>query len=168
MLFCVAIAAALVYLSGIGAGLSIDGARPSQDSTGGAFRSAMAAVSNHFDLVLVMSWVPAIAAGVQSLYKHHQLIYAEVCVFGLYTLPQMLVWLLPMAILVAWTDDAPGWMLRTLTMTPVILSAHGYFRPDGEPLWRAFMCAFFGAFSLVILMLGACMGMLLVYMAIGP
>lgn len=170
VVICLAIFTALGHITGLDTGLParLQGVPPDQDSTGGAFRAAMAAVTGNFDLVLVLCWVPAIAAGVQSLYKQHQLNYAEVFVFGLYTLPQMLVWLLPMAILVAWTGDAPGWMLPTLTMTPVILSAHGYFRPDGEPLWRAFMCAFFGAFSLVILMLGACMGMLLVYMAIGP
>ena len=168
VLICLAIAAALVHLTGIGAGLSVEGAQSSQDSTGGAFRAAMAAVSNNFDLVLVMSWVPAIAAGVQSLYKQHQLNYAEVFVFGLYTLPQMLIWLLPMLLLIYWTGDAPGWMLPLLAMTPVLLSAHGYFRPDAEPLWRALMCTFFAAFSLVILMLGAFMGMLLLYMAIGP
>ena len=169
VVICLAIFTALGHITGLDTGFParLQGVPPDQDSTGGAFRAAMTAVTGNFDLVLVLCWVPAIAAGVQSLYKQHQLNYAEVFVFGLYTLPQMLVWLLPMAILVAWTGDAPGWMLPTLTMTPVILSAHGYFRPDGEPLWRAFMCAFFGAFSLVILMLGACMGMLLVYMAIG-
>lgn len=169
VVICLALVAALGHLAGLDTGLpaGLEGAPPDQDSTGGAFRAAMAAVTNNFDLVLVLCWVPAIAAGVQSLYKPYQLNYAEVFVFGLYTLPQMLVWLMPMMLLVAWTGDAPGWMLPTLATTPVMLSAHGYFRPDGEPLWRAFMCAFFGAFSLVILMLGACMGMLLVYMAIG-
>ena len=167
VVICLAVAATLVHLTGVGAGLSIESVPPSRDSTGGAFQAAMAAVSNHFDLVLVLSWVPAIAAGVQSLYKRHQLNYAEVFVFGLYTLPLMLIWLLPMLLLIYWTGDAPVWLLPVLAMTPVLLSAHGYFRPDGEPLWRAFMCTFFAAFSLVILMLGAVMGTLLVYMAIG-
>lgn len=169
VVICLAVLAALGHLTGLDAGMTagLEGTPQDQDSTGGAFRAAIAAVANNFDLVLVLCWVPAIAAGVQSLYKPYQLNYAEVFVFGLYTLPQMLIWLSPMMLLVAWTGNAPGWMLPTLAMTPVVLSAHGYFRPDGEPLWRAFMCAFFGAFSLVILMLGAVMGMLLLYMAIG-
>jgi hypothetical protein len=170
VVICLAIFTAVGHIAGLDTALPtrFQGAPPDQDSTGGAFRAAMAAVTGNFDLVLVLCWVPAIAAGVQSLYKQHRLNYAEVFVFGLYTLPQMLVWLLPMAILVAWTGDAPVWMLPTLTMTPVMLSAHGYFRPEGEPLWRAFMCAIYAAFSLVVLMVGSAMGMLLLYMAIGP
>ena len=170
VVICLAIAAALVQLTGLGAGLASglhQGYSATQDSTGGAFRAAFATFTDHFDLVLVLSWVPAIAAGVQSLYKQYQLNYAEVFVFGLYTLPQMLIWLVPLFVLDYWTGDAPGWMLPALAMVPVILSAHGYFRPDGEPLWRAFLCAFFATFSLVILMLGALMGTLLLYMAIG-
>lgn len=169
VVICLAVVAALVHLSGIGDSFLHDfnnaASRP-VDANASAFRAAMNAVTGNLDVMLVLCWVPAIAAGVQSLYKRHQLNYAEVFVFGLYTLPLMLLWLVPMLLLIAWSGDAPGWLLPVLAMTPVVLSAHGYFRPDGEPLWRAFMCAFFGAFSVVILMLGGVMGMLLVNMAI--
>lgn len=169
VVICLAIVAALVHVTGIGASLIAgmqQGYAATQDSTAGAFGAAVAAISDNFDLVMVLCWVPAIAAGVQALYRKRQLNYAEAFVFGLYTLPQMLMWLLPMVALIYVIGDAPGWMLPVWAMVPVILSAHGYFRLDGDPLWRAVLCAFFAALSLAILMLGALMGTLLLYAAI--
>ncbi len=168
VLICLAVVAAVMHLTGIG--VDFPGMQPgrpqSTDSTTNAFRAGLTTVVGNLDVMLVLCWVPAIAAGVQSLYRRHQHNYAEVFVFGLYTLPQMLIWLLPMVALIAWTGDAPGWLLPALALAPVILSAHGYHCPEREPLWRAFMVAFYAAFSVVVLMLGMLMGLVLWNMAI--
>lgn len=168
VLICLAIVAACAHVTGFSDGFqsafNTATTRP-LDSSASAMRTALQTVTSHLDVMLVLCWVPAIGAGVQAMYKRVPLNYAEVFVFGLYTLPQMLAWQLPLLLTVAWTGTAPGWLLPLLTMAPVVLSAHGYFRPEGEPLWRAVMCAILVGFSLVVLMLGSVMGLLLWNMA---
>lgn len=170
VLICLAVVAALAQITSAGDGFlpafNAAATRP-VDSTTDALRTALQTVTGHLDIMLVLCWVPAIGAGVQSMYKQSPLNFAEAFVFGLYTLPLMLAWQLPLLLTIALSGAAPGWLLPLLTITPVVISAHGYFRPHGEPLWRAFMCAFLAAFSLVVLMLGSVMGLLLWNMAVG-
>ncbi len=168
VLIVLAAAAALLHLAGAGdVGDGISTAAPATETSSAALNAATAIFTAHFDLFLVLGWVPGIAAGVQGLYRRHALNYAEAFVFGLYTLPQMLLWLLPLVLLVATTGAAPAWLMPLLAMAPVARSAHGYFRPEQEPLWRALLCTLFGAFSVAVLMLGALMAMVVWNIAAG-
>lgn len=129
-----------------------------------AFSAALTSVVAHFDVVLVLCWVPAMAAGVQAAYRRHALNYAEVFVFGLYTLPQMFAWMGVLLVLSLTLQLTSGWLVLFPLLWPVLASAHGYFRPEGEPAWRAFACMLFAAFSVVVLMLGVVMGLTLLGM----
>lgn len=162
-LIVLALVATLLHLVGFSEGLSegMLSAVDAGDPGAAPLHATIASFTDHFDLLLVLAWVPGIAAGVQSMYQRHALNYAEVFVFGLFTLAQMLIWLLPALLLLAASVAVPGWVVPLLAMTPVIRSAHGYFQAEREPAWRALLCAVFGAFSMAVLMLGILMGMLL-------
>lgn len=169
VLICLTVLALALHLAGIStsfeAGVQQGYADAGNDSK--AFRASLETFIGHLDLMLILSWVPAIAAGVQRSYRRRDLNYAEAFVFGLYTLPQVLVWLqLPLWLWVV--SGITHWILWLPSMlAPVAWSASGYFRADHEPLWRSGVCVLLSGLSLVIMLLGIAMGLLVWNMLVG-
>lgn len=156
VLICLAFAAAIMVLTDFGQGFrqgfELADAESEQPS-GGAFKLALDAFIGHFDLILLACWVPAVAAGIQSMYRRHALNYAEAFVFGLYVLPLAILIALLLTVLLGAGLPIPIWFMVIGVFSPVAQAAHGYFRAEGEPLWRALMAALLAGFSLLVLMI---------------
>lgn len=168
VLISLAVAAIATSLLDIG-GQVAQAAEAGSDATEAtsAVSWAMTQVFAKFDSVLVLCWVPVVAAGVQAAYRKHALNHAEGFAFGLYTLPQMLIWLALLTLLAQGLPMLAGWAIPLAIFGPVLVAAHGYFRPESESVWRAIGCAVYASFSLSVLMMAAIM-LLTLWRMYGP
>lgn len=137
------------------------------DEAGQAGRSAsvvsatVAQLNAYLHLALIACWVPVVAAAMQRSHGRWGLNSAEAFVFGLYTLPQTLIWLLPWQIWTSMAEPTPTSILvaAVLAMAPVALSAHGYARPEGASILRALWCVLLSVLFLPFMFLGVVVGL---------
>lgn len=172
VLICLAVAALILHFSGISdgyqQGMNSDTGAAIGDAAGLSFRLALGVFFEKFDLMLVLCWVPAVAASMQRVYRKHALNVAEAFVFGLYTLALLIVLMQPLIWLTAYTSAIHWFATLLILCWPMAVPAHGYFRPEAEPLWRALATTLLSLVFLFFLMLGMVMGMTLWFMAKGP
>jgi|CXWL01.1.fsa_nt_gi hypothetical protein len=128
---------------------------------------AMAAFLRHLDMVALACWVPAVAAAVQRRYPNPGLNHAEAAVFGMYTLTLAALWT-QFAILLIELLGRTDVTLMLLALTwPIAHAAYGYFKPEYPSYWRAISCALLALVCLVVMLLGALMGLVLWYLVLG-
>lgn len=172
VLICLAVAALILHLSGISdgyrQGMNSDAGAAIGDAAGLSFRLALGVFFEKFDVMLVLCWVPAVAASMQWVYRKHALNTAEAFVFGLYTLALLIVLMQPLIWLMGYTGAIHWFAILLIICWPMAFPAHGYFRPEAEPLRRALATTMLSLVFLFFLMLGMVMGMTLWFMAKGP
>ena len=157
-LACLGVAALVLHLFGglaeFGAGFA-DGVA-SGGPPGGpppAMQSAGALVFGRFDLMLVLVWVPAVAAALRQAYPGLALNFAEAGVFGLYTLAITLLIFTPLSML---PHSGASWLglVVALPLWTLGHAAFGLARPAGHGLIRAIGFALLAQLSALLLLLG--------------
>lgn len=124
---------------------------------------ALQAVQGHFDLWLVISWVPAAGAAMQRSFRPSQLNLAEAVVVGFYTLCLFIP--LQLGLLIA---AAQGWLSPRLQVwfvlsMPFWLMLWVAFDFERKA-WRALACALWMQFFLAVTLIGTWSFVLLIFM----
>lgn len=148
------------FLVGFGdkfaASLAAKGARSSADTATSAMARALTSFFGHFDLMVLLCWVPAVGAAIQRRYPEGALNAAEAFVFGLYTLPLASIFVQPAVWLTVVGGRSYVLLALACLMWPVAHAAYGYF---GAPFaaWRAFSASLLMIVCLAVMLLGALM-----------
>ena len=157
-LACLGVAALVLHLFGglaeFGAGFAAgvaSGGPPGGTTT--AMQSAGALVFGRFDLMLVLVWVPAVAAALRQAYPGLALNFAEASVFGLYTLA---ITLLLFTLLSLLPHSGATWLglVVALPLWTLGHAAFGLGRPAGHGPIRAVGFALLAQLSALLLLLG--------------
>ena len=124
---------------------------------------AFLAVVSHFDLWLVVSWVPAVGAAMQRSFRRLGLNLAEAVVAGFYSLCLFVPLQLALIITAGLGWISPQLQIWLAVTMPFWLMCWVAFDFDRKP-WRALACALWVQFFLAVTLVGTWSLVLLVFM----
>lgn len=148
LLICLALAALALHGIEFARGFSQGFASGIEPGDADAMQAVLLSWLGHFDLMLLLCWIPAVAAALQRGYPIAQHNLAEAFAFGSYSLALLLLLSLPLRWL---PEPATLPWLVVMLIWPLLAPAYGYHRPAGGSLLRAL------GFALLALVLAAMM-----------
>ncbi len=134
------------------AGISGDWLRGFEAGFAGALNSgqsagALVALMQRFDLLLVVAWIPGVAAAVQSVYRSHALNFAEAGTIGIYTLAQVALLQIPVVSVIPMGTMAEFGVFALWPFAYLSWVCHGYFADDEKRIVKALRVGLLAGFS---------------------